>query len=496
MQEEYSWDEPPINSLGIAVHTDFSKMCELNIKPLITKAANRLATWGNKDLTLMGRVLVVNTLIESMFVYRFTVTPLIQEGYFQQIQDIIWKFIWKNKRAKINFDTLSASKDQGGLRLVDLKAKHKALIAQWFVIIHKDQQFLLRDFEDSLKHMVQVDILRFNIRRKDIDVCIKNDSFWHSVYGAWCEYNFHTPTTYESVNAQIIWCNSHIRIQGEPFINLQAYRLGIKTIEDLTKNNVFLTWEEFNNKAPGCMTWLGYRNILASIPKQWIKIIQDGIKSGCDFQYEWDKLQYKKKISRCIYEKLTTKTHIIREASARWEKVLNEQVDPDSFKKAFKNLYTTTNVTKLRDFQYRLLHKRVPCNQELHRWKIKHTPKCDFCENEGTVLHTMIECKHISEMWLKIKKLCCDLTGNGECTFTNKNIVLNEVHTKPGNIVNLLVLIAKQLIYRKKCKQEVVKYEDFIRETKLMMDIENHNARKNNKVALHHNKWAKLVNKL
>ena len=34
---------------------------------------------------------------------------------------------------------------------------------------------------------------------------------------------------------------------------------------------------------------------------------------------------------------------------------------------------------KLRDFQYRLLHKKIPTNKELKLWGIKNTNTCAYC---------------------------------------------------------------------------------------------------------------------
>ena len=48
------------------------------------------------------------------------------------------------------------------------------------------------------------------------------------------------------------------------------------------------------------------------------------------------------------------------------------------FEQSFQNMYKITNVVKLRDFQYRLLHKRVPSKKELFRWKIKKSYQCIY----------------------------------------------------------------------------------------------------------------------
>ena len=65
----YEWKDPPLFSLGVYVSTDTVEMAKLNLDPLKNKVKAVLAAWSGRHLTLTGRVLVVNTLIESLFVY-------------------------------------------------------------------------------------------------------------------------------------------------------------------------------------------------------------------------------------------------------------------------------------------------------------------------------------------------------------------------------------------------------------------------------------------
>ena len=112
-QKCYAWSEPPIYMLGAFVSTDMLEMSRLNIQPLIEQCRSIMDTWQNRQLTLTGKVLIINTLIESKFVNQFDVTPFIQDELFTEIQSDIVKFIWKGKRPKITFDILSAPPGRG-----------------------------------------------------------------------------------------------------------------------------------------------------------------------------------------------------------------------------------------------------------------------------------------------------------------------------------------------------------------------------------------------
>ena len=74
VQSTYAWDDPPIYTLGVYVSENINHMARLNFLPVLEKAKETLQAWQQRNLTLTGRVLIVNTLIESKFVYRMGVT--------------------------------------------------------------------------------------------------------------------------------------------------------------------------------------------------------------------------------------------------------------------------------------------------------------------------------------------------------------------------------------------------------------------------------------
>ena len=192
-----------------------------------------------------------------------------------------------------------------------------------------------------------------------------------------------------------------------------------------------------------------------------------------------------------MYEALISQPNVAFGSYNSWKRVLENFCEWEAYLKAFKQLYVVTNSVKLRDFQYRLLHKRVPCNKVLYRWKIKSKPECDFCSMQGTIVHTLLECIHVHTFWTGVKSKCHDIAPAHECDFNYTNIIINKVHSKAGHLVNLYVLVAKQLIYRHKCKAEKIRIDDFNREIKFIHEVELYNARRSDKIVQHKRKWEK-----
>ena len=120
--KKLKWSDK-INVLGIIITPNTTQMHNLNIEPLLEKARNTLESWSVRDLSLIGRILIVNTLIGSLFNYRLAVLKQLSNAHVKTFNSIISNFIWKGKKAKIPMKILQGNKDDGGLALIDIQKK-------------------------------------------------------------------------------------------------------------------------------------------------------------------------------------------------------------------------------------------------------------------------------------------------------------------------------------------------------------------------------------
>ena len=79
----------------------------------------------------MGKVLVINTLSTSLFVYKMSALLNISNKQTKRFEEMINNYLWGiDKKHKIPLTVLTKSKQDRGLRLVDLKMKQNALKVQ------------------------------------------------------------------------------------------------------------------------------------------------------------------------------------------------------------------------------------------------------------------------------------------------------------------------------------------------------------------------------
>ena len=75
-----NWTNDPIRILGFVISYDVDQLVELNIAPLISKSKAILARWQKRDLSLSGKVQIINSLVASMYVCRLAVLPTLNES--------------------------------------------------------------------------------------------------------------------------------------------------------------------------------------------------------------------------------------------------------------------------------------------------------------------------------------------------------------------------------------------------------------------------------
>ena len=248
-----------------------------------------------------------------------------------------------------------------------------------------------------------------------------------------------------------IWYNSFIKIDGKIVNFIKAINKGLIFLRDLiNKCGKFTKYETICNRFPGPLTWLEYLQLTAAIPKAWLNL--DSQPSAKNF----DNLCSKPHVVSYVYNELIANWN--RDAENAFHR-FNKEIDIqwEEYVQGFSNLYLVTNITKYRDFQYRLLLNVIHANNKLFYWKITDSKKCDYCEEAiQTPAHMLYLCPKICTIWHGLEKYVkeyFDLPPN-VIEFTLYNVFMSLVYPKASNIVNFLVLVAKQYIYACKCLNE------------------------------------------
>ena len=124
----------------------------------------------------------------------------------------------------------------------------------------------------------------------------------------------------------------------------------------------------------------------------------------------------------------------------------------DTFKNSLEIMYTCTRSTKLRDFQFRLIHMTLTTNKEaFHYFKKVPSDRCTFCKtSQENIHHILLYCKVTKTIWNNLQAF---ITRK-----TNINIHLSDLDRIFGNsqlpfpnLFNHILILTRQYIYACRC---------------------------------------------
>ena len=285
-----------------------------------------------------------------------------------------------------------------------------------------------------------------NISAEDINKLIPTNSFWKEVWQAWAKFNYIPDVDKCKGQKEFLWCNSHIRVDGKPVMNKHALKNGLMyvhqlvTVDGTCKSHADVC-NEFHLR--DCLNWLEYRSIVQAIPIQWWgKDIEENASTLLDQVLETPKCSVV--LSKVCY--VTWDTSILTDYYVKYWFNVDPHSTMQEYIKNFARLYKITSITKLRNFQYRLLLHKIFTNDTLFKWGIVSSPECPECGQLQTLKHLLWECYKSEMIWYHVEKLCPRLNLCYKQIFSN---VLDSLPLKA--IETQIVLVTKYFLFRQKC---------------------------------------------
>ena len=269
------------------------------------------------------------------------------------------------------------TKDEGGIKLCNMHFKNLSLHFQWIAQLHTSSTF--NYVHDWLCTELGVLIWSINVKPSDLmKVVTLSENFWKNLLLQWLEYSYHKPVDSNEVEEQIIWLNSWIQIDHAVIKPIKNYiDKGLVKIKDMLKESGegFLSFTELQIKyelEDGA--WLWYQQMMNAIPRAWKTLLridpEIDVKDGPHLTVDF--ILTRTKIVSAIYLNILKRSYddkLYYSYATRWfdncEVKVEEEEKMLQYSRLFKQIKYVTHVTKLRDFQYRLLLLKTYANDVL-----------------------------------------------------------------------------------------------------------------------------------
>ena len=368
---------------------------------------------------------------------------------------------------------------------MDFKIKDQSLKFSWVKDILSDS-FIESVGYHNIHPQLREEIWECNLNTKDIGRLKIKNTFWESVMIAWCELNYRKFVPPDEIMYEYLWYNSHIRRADQPFIIKELWQKGLSYFHQLTNyegklKNASQIADEFG------VNILDVNSILASIPQEWRKttfMLTDPWEMTTLYQ----KVVDMKRPTSYAYGQLARRRGAISICYNKWSETL-EPLTLEDVEKAFRNINKHTNYTKLRSFQFRLLHKALIFNDRLFHFKVVDSPLCTNCNKQKeSVFHFFCECEYAQKLWSEVNNFCLD-EFKESFDINPLTILFGEANKDSRIVTNLVVMATKCLMYSFRCQKKkctISNVRQFIFECE---KYELYKAIKDEKKKLHDYKW-------
>ena len=448
------WPEDEIELLGLTVTDDQKVNYEKNLAPKLTHMHTLLNIWRQRNLSLKGKIVVINSLIISLFVYPISIIDVPSQVIIE-IDKAIFKFLWSGKPPKIARNVVQSQIAEGGLKMPDIATKAEAWKVMWIKrAIQNPEKIWVKILDKLLVKIKFIDLLRSDIvENKELYKNLPN--FFIDILKTWKKLHIIKSDTAPEIKKQMIWFNSNITIENKPFIWEDWYVKGVVEIADiLDKNNDFLSSAKLNEKYNLNCNFLQSLQIRKSLPYNWRQTLTNESKPYIPIEHPY-RIKYKNyninmpeaKSINCYWSLMKDITRP-PSAIAKWEEVFKEDILEWKF--FYRNPFRTTSETKLQSFQYKILHRITACNHWLHIVGVKTENSCNYCKLDDTIVHFFIHCNTVELFWQSFSNWFSRIIGNN-IEIKYKDILLGiNGKTNRDKTLNYCILLAKFHIYTKK----------------------------------------------
>ena len=310
-------------------------------------------------MTLFGKVTIIKSLIVPQLTYLLSVLPNPGQNYLKDIDSLIFNFLWDNKPPKIKREVILQKANQGGLNITDIYTYSKSVKFQWV------KKLLDSSFESSWKDIIKLRYHIFNqnfifncdLNTSDIDNITMKDIFWTDLLKFFFELKTKEkiPLNVDS----IIWYNSSLKIEGKTLFYKELFDNNIIFIKDiLDEENKFKTYDELKNQLNCKLNFLKYFSLISMIKSKNVTNI-----TNAEYRSHLiNTILNSKSLSKEIYNKLSPLENLEVDSIKGISKWKSDMETDINISDVFRNLYLVTNDSKLKNFQYKLLHRTLPTN--------------------------------------------------------------------------------------------------------------------------------------
>ena len=502
---------PVVNNLKILGHF-FGKdktICDFqNFYSKIRKFEKIENIWRQRSLTLMGKNLLINSLLNSLFIFNSQI-EIPPPEFIKMVDTKNKSFLWGGT-AKIAHHSIIGDYDEGGIKYKDLKTFVMSINYKFLLRVNTScnlnstcllRFWLLQLFNipvtqtnDDQRYFYEFFCKRLNVLDCKIRVprkaSWKGHPFYYDILKSYESCIEQLPKSLENCLSIPIWFNRFLNTK----FNLPVSRAGFNYLRDLYVDCKLLTPRYINNLnlAPGLSRSL--TNIINRLPPFINNLIERATKKQIvifPFQtisYEGTDLRLDKLDSKAIYKILIFSKVRLPRGLLNWcaDLELSDEQIKTSLTFAHKCCTQVFDIV----FQFKIVTQILPTNEYLLRYRVKDTSTCENCDIEcDTIVHRLYNCEKIVPILFSIFQFI-----EQKCRYSDSISMIEYLFGKSGEkhlaLNQILLELKKSLFYNINDSSTSEPFcEQFWKTCRSLIIKEKLIASQNNKLEKFSSKW-------
>ena len=275
-----NWVEKTIKALGI-YFGHCTKECEkLNWEKRIEKMNKLFASWKKRNLTLIGKIIIIKTLIIPIFTFLGSACS-VPDIYLKEIESKCFRFLWDDKPDKVKRNLIICPKEEGGLGMIDIKSYFHSLKASWVKRLLTGPLSSWKLIPLKYFNKFGYNWLIFNTNNGNIrcNEELKNiPQFYRDIFVLWNLTGggkTKKPKSFIDIRKQIIWNNEYLKFEGKTLVFENWIISGILYINDIIDEMGNISQRIILDKLKNKSNWLSeISRIKKIVPQEWLAILK------------------------------------------------------------------------------------------------------------------------------------------------------------------------------------------------------------------------------
>ena len=143
------------------------KLVDLNCANVIDKTKSILNLWSCRNLTLIGKITILKSLVVPQVTYKASMLPVISpKNFITKNNKLMYHFVWGSKWERVERNTLCSSFEKGGANMIHLQSYLTALHAKYLSCLFNESFFSQWKTIESLffDHNLLYAVLTYNLK--------------------------------------------------------------------------------------------------------------------------------------------------------------------------------------------------------------------------------------------------------------------------------------------------------------------------------------------